>query len=289
MIFVFWKLWQNPAFSRLFTCFLCSKGAGEFESLDYLKCWGYKPLYLLRPTFASFDLNWMNSLKVEVAVAEFPSRPLTIKLKKMTKFVLSSSPYYTKVIWSLFRIWGICIHIKAIIVSSQKMPIVLTYIWKILNKEKVTRWRRMSAELDSQRETEEGCGAVGGKSEDVEMHKRAWDWQTHWRRNCVNHSHTAAAILPGNCCKHPRSLHLGAWPWWTTTLCTFWLGARASLCLHKIEMPEPSFGVMQQSAAWKFLNITRHLSEEAVVINCPTNASNHQTSESPTFWGLALS
>jgi len=34
-------------------------------------------------------------------------------------------------------------------------------------------WRRMSAELDSQRETEEECGAVGGKSEDVEMHKRA--------------------------------------------------------------------------------------------------------------------
>ena len=121
----------------------------------------------------------------------------------------------------------------------------------------------MSAELDSQRETEEDWGAVGGKSEDVEMQKRAWDWQTHWRRNCVNHSHTAAAILPGNCCKHPRSLHLGAWPWWTTTLCTFWLGARASLCLHKIEMPEPLFGVMQQSAAWKFLNITRHLSEEA--------------------------
>ena len=142
------------------------------------------------------------------------------------------------------------------------MPIVLTYIWKILNKEKVTRWRRMSAELDSQRETEEECGAVGGKLEDVEMQKQAWDWQTHWRRNCVNHSHTAAAILPGNCCKHPRSLHLGAWPWWTTTLRTFWLGARASLCLHKIEMPEPSFGVMQQSAAWKFLNITRHLSEE---------------------------
>ena len=31
----------------------------------------------------------------------------------------------------------------------------------------------MSAELDSQRETEEGCGAVGGKSEVVEMQKRA--------------------------------------------------------------------------------------------------------------------
>ena len=32
----------------------------------------------------------------------------------------------------------------------------------------------MSAELDSQRETEEGCGAVGGKSEeDAEMQKRA--------------------------------------------------------------------------------------------------------------------
>ena len=31
----------------------------------------------------------------------------------------------------------------------------------------------MSAELDSQSETEEKCGAVGGKSEDVEMQKRA--------------------------------------------------------------------------------------------------------------------
>lgn len=31
----------------------------------------------------------------------------------------------------------------------------------------------MSAELDSQRETEEECGAVGGKLEDVEMQKQA--------------------------------------------------------------------------------------------------------------------
>ena len=75
------------------------------------------PLYVLRPTFASFDLNWMNSLKVEVAVAEFSSRLLTIKLKKLRNLFC---PHHPITPWSseaFLGSGGICVHIKAIKVS----------------------------------------------------------------------------------------------------------------------------------------------------------------------------
>ena len=48
----------------------------------------------------------------------------------------------------------------------------------------------MSAELDSQRETEEDCGAVGGKSEDVEMHISGPEIDRHTDAAAVSIIHT---------------------------------------------------------------------------------------------------